>query len=70
MTYKNADGDAYSNGYVFPLARQLGPLLTTAFDLRLIIGFRMVQVAIGITVGLFFSSFIVYSFGRKKGAAL
>jgi len=30
----------------------------------LVIGFRMVQVAIGITVGLFFSSFIVYSFGR------
>lgn len=30
----------------------------------LIIGFRMVQVGIGITVGLFFSSFIVYSFGR------
>ncbi|CAD6588415.1 MAG: hypothetical protein CYPHOPRED_004382, partial [Cyphobasidiales sp. Tagirdzhanova-0007] len=30
----------------------------------LIIGFRMVQVAIGITVGLFFSSFVVYSFGR------
>lgn len=36
----------------------------------LIIGFRMVQVAIGITVGLFFSSFIVYSFGRRKQAAL
>lgn len=30
----------------------------------LVIGFRMIQVAIGITVGLFFSSFIVYSFGR------
>jgi hypothetical protein len=30
----------------------------------LVIGFRMVQVAIGITVGLFFSSFVVYSFGR------
>ena len=30
----------------------------------LVIGFRMIQVAIGITVGLFFSSFVVYSFGR------
>ncbi|POW01748.1 hypothetical protein PSHT_12386 [Puccinia striiformis] len=35
----------------------------------LIIGFRMVQVAIGITVGLFFSSFVVYSFGRGKSTA-
>ncbi|POV94419.1 hypothetical protein PSTT_16861, partial [Puccinia striiformis] len=35
----------------------------------LIIGFRMVQVAIGITVGLFFSSFFVYSFGRGKSTA-
>ncbi|KNZ55474.1 uncharacterized protein VP01_2668g1 [Puccinia sorghi] len=35
----------------------------------LIIGFRMVQVAIGITVGLFFSSFVVYSFGRGKSSA-
>ena len=31
----------------------------------LVIGFRMVQVAIGITIGLFFSSFVVYSFGRS-----
>ncbi|KAH8922489.1 DUF1212-domain-containing protein [Atractiella rhizophila] len=36
----------------------------------LVIGFRMVQVAIGITVGLFFSSFVVYSFGSKKRGAL
>jgi uncharacterized membrane protein YjjB (DUF3815 family) len=36
----------------------------------LIIGFRMVQVAIGITVGLFGSGLFIYSFGRKKGAAL
>ncbi|KAH9810427.1 hypothetical protein DFH28DRAFT_498549 [Melampsora americana] len=35
----------------------------------LVIGFRMVQVAIGITVGLFFSSFVVYSFGRGKSSA-
>ncbi|KAA1096954.1 hypothetical protein PGT21_032365 [Puccinia graminis f. sp. tritici] len=35
----------------------------------LIIGFRMVQVAIGITVGLFFSSFVVYSFGSGKSSA-
>ncbi|KDN52600.1 DUF1212-domain-containing protein [Tilletiaria anomala UBC 951] len=34
------------------------------------IGFRMVSVAIGITVGLFGSGLVVYSFGRKKGAAL
>lgn len=70
MTQVKGRGDSYSNG--------------------LIIGFRMVQVAIGefcvssratgkrelmfsisgITVGLFFSSFIVYSFGRRKQAAL
>ncbi|PWN48059.1 DUF1212-domain-containing protein [Violaceomyces palustris] len=36
----------------------------------LTIGFRMVQVAIGITVGLFGSGLVVYSFGRRKGAAL
>ncbi|KAH8923808.1 DUF1212-domain-containing protein [Atractiella rhizophila] len=36
----------------------------------LMIGFRMVQVAIGITVGLFFSSFVVYSFGSKKKGAI
>lgn len=50
MTYKNSDGDLYSNG--------------------LTIGFRMVEVAIGITVGLFGSALVVYSFGRRKGAAL
>lgn len=33
--------------------------------------FRMIQVSIGITVGLFFSSFIVYSFGHShKGGTL
>lgn len=36
----------------------------------LAIGLRMVQVAIGITVGLFGSGLIVYSFGSKKHAAL
>lgn len=35
----------------------------------LVIGFRMVQVAIGITVGLFFSSFVVYSVGHGKSSA-
>jgi hypothetical protein len=30
----------------------------------------MVQVAIGITVGLFFSSFIVYSIGTSKKGEL
>ncbi|GAA5887013.1 hypothetical protein JCM6882_009415 [Rhodosporidiobolus microsporus] len=35
------------------------------------IGLRMVSVAIGITIGLFFSSFIVYSIGtKKKGGGL
>lgn len=34
------------------------------------IGFRMIQVAIGITVGLFASGLVVYSLGRKKGGAL
>jgi len=33
------------------------------------IGLRMVQVAIGITVGLFTSGLLVYSFGRKKSGA-
>ncbi|KAK0549151.1 pheromone-regulated protein prm10 [Tilletia horrida] len=34
------------------------------------IGFRMVSVAIGITVGLFGSGLVIYSFGRRKGSAL
>lgn len=34
------------------------------------IGLRMIQVGIGITVGLFTSGLLVYSFGkRKKGAS-
>lgn len=41
-----------------------------SYSQGLIIGFRMVQVAIGITVGLFGSGFLIYSFGRKKNAAL
>ena len=41
-----------------------------SYSQGLIIGFRMVQVAIGITVGLFGSGLVVYSFGSKKGAAL
>jgi uncharacterized membrane protein YjjB (DUF3815 family) len=34
----------------------------------LMIGFRMLQVAIGITIGLFFSSFLIYSVGTKKNS--
>ncbi|CAD6887895.1 unnamed protein product [Tilletia controversa] len=34
------------------------------------IGFRMVSVAIGITVGLLASGLVVYAFGKKKGSAL
>ncbi|KAG8691711.1 hypothetical protein FRC11_011995 [Ceratobasidium sp. 423] len=34
------------------------------------LGFRMVQVAIGVTVGLFGSGLIVYSFGSRKRGAL
>ncbi|KAK4686118.1 hypothetical protein P7C73_g4009, partial [Tremellales sp. Uapishka_1] len=41
-----------------------------SYSQGLVIGFRMVQVAIGITVGLFGSGLLIYSFGRKKGAAL
>ena len=58
-----------------------------SYSQGLIIGFRMVEVAIGITVrlflssqvrppntdaqvGLFGSGFLIYSFGRKKNAAL
>jgi hypothetical protein len=58
-----------------------------SYSQGIIIGFRMVQVAIGITVstfyespssrlklivqvGLFGSGFLIYSFGRKKNAAL
>ncbi|KIO30219.1 hypothetical protein M407DRAFT_225028 [Tulasnella calospora MUT 4182] len=36
----------------------------------LIIGLRTVQVAIGITVGLFASSLLIYSFGRTKRGAI
>ncbi|EIW73575.1 hypothetical protein TREMEDRAFT_25709 [Tremella mesenterica DSM 1558] len=41
-----------------------------SYSQGLMIGFRMVQVGIGITVGLFASGLLIYSFGRKKGAAL
>ena len=54
-----------------------------AYSQGLTIGFRMIQVGIGITVGsrpfldvsdgevgLFGSGLLIYSFGRKKGAAL
>ncbi|GAA5858128.1 hypothetical protein JCM8547_005663 [Rhodosporidiobolus lusitaniae] len=41
-----------------------------SYNSGLMIGFRMVQVAIGITIGLFFSSFLVYSFGSRKGGGL
>ncbi|GAA6003791.1 hypothetical protein JCM10207_003601 [Rhodosporidiobolus poonsookiae] len=42
-----------------------------SYNSGLLIGFRMVQVAIGITIGLFFSSFIIYSVGTKrKGGGL
>ncbi|GAA5947730.1 hypothetical protein JCM3765_001056 [Sporobolomyces pararoseus] len=37
-----------------------------SYNSGLMIGFRMVQVAIGITIGLFFASFLVYSVGTKK----
>lgn len=40
------------------------------YSTGLAIGLRMVQVAIGITVGLFGSGLIVYSFGSRKNAAL
>ena len=36
----------------------------------LTLGFKIVQVAIGITVGLFGSGLLVYSFGSKKTGAL
>ncbi|KAK4699716.1 hypothetical protein P7C70_g6543, partial [Phenoliferia sp. Uapishka_3] len=39
-----------------------------SYNSGLLIGFRMVQVAIGITIGLFFASFCVYSVGSKKGS--
>ncbi|BGP21069.1 hypothetical protein JCM10213_007587 [Rhodosporidiobolus nylandii] len=42
-----------------------------SYNSGLMIGFRMVQVAIGITIGLFFASFLVYSVGTKrKGGGL
>lgn len=41
-----------------------------SYSQGLIIGFRMVQVAIGITVGLFGSGLVVYSFGSKKGESI
>ena len=33
------------------------------------LGIRMVQVAIGVTIGLFVSQILVYAMGRKKNAA-
>lgn len=41
-----------------------------SYSQGLVIAFRMITVAIGITVGLFGSGLLIYSFGRKKGAAL
>ncbi|WWD18316.1 hypothetical protein CI109_102766 [Kwoniella shandongensis] len=52
------------------LAMTQNPHHGDSYSQGLIIGFRMVQVAIGITVGLFGSGLLVYAFGRKKGAAL
>ncbi|WWC88855.1 uncharacterized protein L201_003770 [Kwoniella dendrophila CBS 6074] len=52
------------------LAMTTNPHHSDSYSQGLIIGFRMVQVAIGITVGLFGSGLLIYSFGRKKGAAL
>ncbi|KAG8893840.1 hypothetical protein FRB99_001675 [Tulasnella sp. 403] len=40
------------------------------YSTGLLIGLRMVQVAIGITVGLFASSLLIYSFGRSKRGAI
>ncbi|WWC70587.1 uncharacterized protein I206_104538 [Kwoniella pini CBS 10737] len=52
------------------LAMTTNPHHSDSYSQGLVIGFRMVQVAIGITVGLFGSGLLIYSFGRKKGAAL
>ncbi|OCF43967.1 hypothetical protein I317_02237 [Kwoniella heveanensis CBS 569] len=52
------------------LAMTTNPHHSDSYSQGLIIGFRMIQVAIGITVGLFGSGLLIYSFGRKKGAAL
>ena len=43
---------------------------TDDYSQGLTIGMRMIQVAIGITVGLFGSGLLIYSFGRKKNSAL
>lgn len=40
------------------------------YSTSITIGFRMVQVAIGVTVGLFGSGLLVYSFGHRKKNAL
>lgn len=65
-TFVHQSGIAAAGGLSDNYRGQDGDQYTTG----LAIGLRMVQVAIGITVGLFGSGLIVYSFGSRKQAAL
>ena len=52
------------------LAQNYRSQQSDSYSAGLSIGFRMVQVGIGITVGLFGSGLVVYSFGSRKKNAL
>ena len=44
----------------------MGSLAGQAGDAVLNVGYSMIQVAIGITVGLFLSALVVYPFGKRR----
>ena len=72
MTYKGSDGDLYSNGLSIGLRSEYwsranildASLTPSSYDSS------VVTVSIGVCVGLLGAGVVVYSFGRKKGAAL
>jgi uncharacterized membrane protein YjjB (DUF3815 family) len=69
--YKASGGDQYSSGLDIGLKMVQG-MTFPVYDLpsQKLIGLFTLAVGIGITVGLFMSGLIVYSFGRRKNAAL
>jgi len=56
---------AYGGGLTVPYRRSSAEQYSTGFSLAL----RMIQVAIGVTIGLFVSQIVVYASGRRKNAA-
>lgn len=57
-----ANGTARINGTTSVAVNSSTDLNTIVFN----VGYSMIQVAIGITVGLFLSALIVYPFGKRR----